>query len=68
MKAVIPHQNLNSRQKKTIIEANQKLYKRSSKKEKTIILNELESITGYSRKYIIYLLNVHNRVIKRIEH
>jgi len=48
--SIIPYQNLNSRQKKIIIEANQKLYRKSSKKDKTIILNELEGITGYSRK------------------
>ena len=65
MNAIIPHKNLKAREKKIIIEANQKLYRRSSRKEKTIILNELENITGYSRKYIIHLLNIHNRVIKR---
>ena len=65
MNTIIPHKNLKAREKKIIIEANQKLYKRSSRKEKTIILNELQDITGYSRKYIIYLLNIHNKVIKR---
>jgi len=65
MNAIIPYQNLNSRQKKIIIEANQKLYRNSSKKDKIIMLNEIEDITGYSRKYIIYLLNIHNKVIRR---
>ena len=65
MNAVIPYYNLNPKQKKIIISANQKLYKKASKKEKTLILNDLQIITGYSRKYIIYLLNTHNKTITR---
>ena len=65
MHAVIPYYNLNAEQKKGIISANQKLYKKASKKEKTLILNHLQAVTGYSRKYIIYLLNLHNKTITR---
>ena len=52
MNAVIPYYNLNSKQKKIIISANQKLYK-------NIHLNDIQIITGYSKKYIIYLLSTH---------
>ena len=54
MNAVIPYYNLNPKQKKIIISANQKLYKKASKKEKTLILNDLQIITGYSFGKIIF--------------
>ncbi len=65
MNVTIPYYNLNAKQKKIIISANQKQYKKASKKEKKLILNDLQTITGYSRKYIIYLLNLHNKTITR---
>ena len=65
MNAVIPYYTLSPTQKKSIISANQKQYKKASKKEKSSILNDLQAITGYSRKYIIYLLNIHNKTVTR---
>ncbi len=65
MKITIPHQNLKAKQKKSIIIANHKKYKKESRKEKTLILNDLENLTGYSRKYIIKLLNIHGKTIMR---
>ena len=65
MNAVVPHHNLNAKEKKNIVSANQKLYKKAPKKIKSLMLNDLQCITGYSRKYIIYLLNLHNKTIMR---
>ena len=65
MNIKIPYQNLKAKQKKSIIKANHKKYKKAERKEKTVILNDLQELTGYTRKYIIKLLNIHNRVIKR---
>ena len=65
MNVSIPHHNLNAKEKKNIVSANQKLYKKAPKKIKSLMLNDLQCITGYSRKYIIYLLNLHNKTIMR---
>ena len=65
MNIKIPYQNLKAKLKKSIIKANHKKYKKAERKEKTVILNDLQELTGYTRKYIIKLLNIHNRVIKR---
>ena len=65
MNVSIPYHNLNAKQKKSIVSANQKPYKKVSKKFKSLMLNDLQSITGYSRKYIIYLLNLQNKTIMR---
>ena len=54
MNAVVPHHNLNAKEKKSIVSANQKLYKKAPKKIKSLMLNDLQCITGYSRKYIIF--------------
>ena len=61
----IPVNNINPIQKKIIIKENHKRYIKATRKQKTLILNDLVALTGYSRKYIIYLLNLHNRTIMR---
>ncbi len=61
MTIIIPYHQLSTKQKRSIIAKNYPLYKKATKNEKTIILNELEKVTGYSRKFIIYLFKHHNK-------
>ncbi len=61
MVIMIPHTQLSTKQKRAIIAANYSLYKKARKKEKTLILDELETATGYARKFIIYLLKFHKK-------
>ncbi len=58
-----PKGELNMKQKREIVKKNAARYKKMSKKEKGKMLTELEEITGYSRKYIIYLINLENKII-----
>jgi len=50
--------------KRMIIAHNVELYRKSSKKQKGEILDELSMLTGLSRKYISYLLRMHGKKIK----
>ncbi len=48
--------------KKSIVKENVKAYKKASKKQKTDMLNDLEKVTHWHRKYILTLLNRTNKV------
>ena len=63
MVSILPKGVFNMKQKRKIVKENAARYKRMSKKEKGKMLTELEEITGYSRKYIIYLINLENKTI-----
>ncbi len=41
-----------------------KRYKRATKKQKGIIIDEITTLTGYNRTYASYLLNRYDRVIR----
>jgi len=56
---------LNMSQKREIVKRSLKMYHSSRKKRKGEILSELSQITGYSRKYLTYLLNIGKKEIKR---
>jgi len=51
--------------KRSIIRLNTKNYKKSSKKMKKVIIDEIIKSTDYNRVYAAYLLRTHNKVIKK---
>jgi len=58
MTVTYPQEVNNMKQKRKILQNNVELYHNSSKRRKSRMLEELEQITGYNRKYLIYLLNI----------
>jgi len=63
MVSILPKEIFSMNQKRRIVKRNASRYKRMSKKEKGEMLRELEEITGYKRKYIIYLLSLEDKVV-----
>jgi len=64
MKVNVSSSTFSIQQKRAIIKENVDLYHKSTKKQKGVILDELKKLTGYSRKYISYLLNIAKKTIR----
>ena len=54
-----------SKDKRDLIAKVQKFYKHAPKKTQKEILDVLEDRTDYHRKYLIYLLSIHNKIVAK---
>lgn len=64
MVVIIPEGIYKMNEKRKIVKENVMNYRRSRKKEKGKILDELEEVIGYSRKYLIKLLNLEGKKVR----
>lgn len=55
---------LTMREKRSVVKVVALRYKKASKKEKKVILNEFIELTGYNRSYASYLLRSHGKRIR----
>jgi len=52
------------KERKAITRELSERYKKATKKEKGVILNQFTTLTGYNRAYASYLLTTHGKTIK----
>ncbi len=57
---------LTMKEKKAVTKEQAKRYRRASRKEKGVMLNEFTALTGYNRTYASYVLSRHGREVKGV--